>query len=62
MTKTARLRLTEIPLYIGPITVESKSPDKVTVLPQNCDCKVTQLSAVEALFGIELCDKHEQLG
>lgn len=58
MKRHLRLRLSELPLYIG----AAPKPGSIDFVPtpQKCDCEVTR-TVVEGLFDLALCEKHEHL-
>jgi len=56
-----RLRLSEMPLYIGQIAVPKPRSLEFLPTPQDCDCLITKTD-VEGLFDVALCEKHAWLG
>lgn len=56
-----KLRISEMPLYIGAITVPKPGSVEFLPTPQSCDCLISK-TAVEDLYDIALCVKHAWLG
>jgi hypothetical protein len=56
-----RVRLTEIPWYIGPcVLLAGKHAGKVDVIPQGCSCTIKS-GHVAGLYEIGLCEKDNSL-
>ena len=56
-----RLRLSEMPIYIGAVTVPKPGSIDFMPTPQDCDCVISK-TKVEGLYDVALCEKHAWLG
>ena len=55
-----KLRISEMPTYIGEVAVPKPGSLELLPTPQHCDCLIAKTS-VDGLFDVALCEIHSQL-